>query len=187
MRKKNIQRLVIAAVLLIVLPFVISQFMLECLTKLFAMDPDQASTIASTGQVIVQALAAVMIIVQLGQDNREAKQQSEIEAARFLFQYNQSFLEDENVIEIERLIDKEYMDEIVGIALAVLNDVVGNDVVVVLLNIQRDALFGQNVLADLQNLAVRSRSSSAADGLAVQCIVVDGDRKSTRLNSSHRT
>lgn len=30
MRKKNIQRLVIAAVLLIVLPFVISQFMLEC-------------------------------------------------------------------------------------------------------------------------------------------------------------
>lgn len=112
MRKKNIQRLVIAAVLLIVLPFVISQFMLECLTKLFAMDPDQASTIASTGQVIVQALAAVMIIVQLGHDNREAKQQSEIEAARFLFQYNQSFLEDENVIEIERLIDKEYMDEI---------------------------------------------------------------------------
>ena len=66
------------------------------------------------------------------------------------------------------------MLEIVGIALAVLNDVVGNDVVVVLLNIQRDALFGQNVLADLQNLAVRSRSSSAADGLAVQCIVVDG-------------
>ena len=52
MRKKNIQRLVIAAVLLIVLPFVISQFMLECLTKLFAMDPDQASTIASTGQFI---------------------------------------------------------------------------------------------------------------------------------------
>lgn len=110
MRKKNIQRLVIAAVLLIVLPFVISQFMLECLTKLFAMDPDQASTIASTGQVIVQALAAVMIIVQLGQDNREAKQQSEIEAARFLFQYNQSFLEDENVIEIERLIDKENIE-----------------------------------------------------------------------------
>lgn len=125
MRKKNIQRLMIAAVLLIVLPFVISQFMLECLTKLFAMDPDQASTIASTGQVIVQALAAVMIIVQLGQDNREAKQQSEIEAARFLFQYNQSFLEDENVIEIERLIDKEYMDEIDGIPRT--NSVINNN------------------------------------------------------------
>lgn len=50
MRKKNIQRLVIAAVLLIVLPFVISQFMLECLTKLFAMDPDQASTIDQPGK-----------------------------------------------------------------------------------------------------------------------------------------
>ena len=125
MRKKNIQHLVIAAVLLIVLPFVISQFMLECLTKLFAMDPEQASTIASTGQVIVQALAAVMIIVQLGQDNREAKQQSEIEAARFLFQYNQSFLEDEHVIEIERLIDKEYMDEIDGIPRT--NSVINNN------------------------------------------------------------
>ena len=35
-------------------------------------------------------------------------------------------------------------------------------------------LGGQNVLADLQHLAVGSGGSSAADGLAVQCVIVDG-------------
>lgn len=125
MRKKNIQHLVIAAVLLIVLPFVISQFLLDCLTNLFEMNAEQATTIASVGQVIVQALAAVMIIIQLGQDNWEAKQQSDIEAAHFLFQYNQSFLENKNVIEIERLIDKEYMDETEGIPRT--NSVINDD------------------------------------------------------------
>ena len=66
------------------------------------------------------------------------------------------------------------MLEVVGVALAVLDDSVGDHIVVVLLNVQSDALSGQNVLADLQDLAVGSGSSSAADGLAVQCIVVDG-------------
>ena len=66
------------------------------------------------------------------------------------------------------------MLEVVGVALAVLDDGVGDHIVVVLLDVQSDALSGQNVLADLQNLAVGSGSSSAADGLAVQCIVVDG-------------
>ena len=66
------------------------------------------------------------------------------------------------------------MLEVVGVALAVLDDGVGDHIVVVLLDVQSDALSGQNVLADLQDLAVGSGSSSAADGRAVQCIVVDG-------------
>ena len=66
------------------------------------------------------------------------------------------------------------MLEVVGVALAVLNDGVGDHIVIVLLNVQSDALGSQNVLADLQHLAVGSRGSSAADGLTVQCIVVDG-------------
>ena len=66
------------------------------------------------------------------------------------------------------------MLEVVGVALAVLDDGVGDHIVVVLLNVQRDALGGQDVLADLQHLAVGSRGSRAADGLAVQCIVING-------------
>ena len=66
------------------------------------------------------------------------------------------------------------MLEVVGVALAVLDDGVGDHIVVVLLNVQRDALGGQNVLADLQHLAVGSGGSGAADGLAVQCVIVDG-------------
>ena len=46
------------------------------------------------------------------------------------------------------------MLEVVGVDLAVLDDIVGLDVVIELLNIQGDALLGQDVLADLQDLAV---------------------------------
>ena len=46
------------------------------------------------------------------------------------------------------------MLEVVGVNGAVLDHVVGDDVVIVLLDVQRDALGGQDLLADLQHLAV---------------------------------
>ena len=45
------------------------------------------------------------------------------------------------------------MLEVVGVALAILNDGVGDHVVIVLLDVQRNALVGQDLLADLQDLA----------------------------------
>ncbi len=49
------------------------------------------------------------------------------------------------------------MLEVVGVYLTVLDDQVGDHIVVVLLDIQRDALGGQDLLADLQDLAVGER------------------------------
>ena len=46
------------------------------------------------------------------------------------------------------------MLEVVGVALAILNDGVGDHIVIVLLDVQSDALVGQDLLADLQDLAV---------------------------------
>ena len=66
------------------------------------------------------------------------------------------------------------MLEVVGIALTVLDDVVGDHIVVVLLNIQRDALGGRISLQTSRTSQWGSRGSSAADGLAVQSVVVDG-------------
>ena len=64
------------------------------------------------------------------------------------------------------------MLEVVGVYLTVLDDLVGDHIVVVLLDIQRDALGGKDLLAHLQHLAVGSGSSGAADGLAVQSVIV---------------
>ena len=64
------------------------------------------------------------------------------------------------------------MLEVVGVYLTVLDDLVGNHIVVVLLDVQRDALGGKDLLAHLQHLAVGSGSSGAADGLAVQSVIV---------------
>ena len=66
------------------------------------------------------------------------------------------------------------MLEVVGVALAILNDGVGDHIVIVLLDVQRNALVGQDLLADLQDLAVGSGGGSAADSLTVQCVVIDG-------------
>ena len=64
------------------------------------------------------------------------------------------------------------MLEVVGVYLTVLDDLVGDHIVVVLLDIQRDALGGKDLLAHLQHLAVGSGSSGAADGLAVQSVII---------------
>ena len=64
------------------------------------------------------------------------------------------------------------MLEVVGVYLTVLDDLVGDHIVVVLLNIQRDALGGKDLLAHLQHLAVGSGSSGTADGLAVQSVII---------------
>lgn len=108
-------RLVIAAILLFVCPLAVSQLIMICLTELMNVSAEQASVIASIGQVVVEAFAAIMIILQLNQENKESQQQSDIEAARFLFEYNQAFLSDADMTGMERLFDKEYMDECEGI------------------------------------------------------------------------
>ena len=64
------------------------------------------------------------------------------------------------------------MLEVVGVYLTVLDDLVGDHIVVVLLDVQRDALGGKDLLAHLQHLAVGSGSSGTADGLAVQSVII---------------
>ncbi len=108
-------KLVALALVLTVSPVGISYLIVIALVNFLHISYDTASTIGSISQVVVQAVAAVMIVIQLSQDSKAGQVQSDIEAARFLFQYNQSFLKDDQMTEMERMIDREYMDEMEGI------------------------------------------------------------------------
>ena len=66
------------------------------------------------------------------------------------------------------------MLEVVGVHSAVVHHGVGHNIVIVDLNVQRDALVGQNGLDDLEDLGMGSGGGGDGDGLAVQGVVIHG-------------
>ena len=64
--------------------------------------------------------------------------------------------------------------EVVGVHGAVVYHGVGHNIVIVALDIQGDALSGQDGLGNLQDLGVGGGGGSDGDGGAVQCSVVNG-------------
>lgn len=111
----RVGKLIALALALTVSPVGLSYLIVIALVEILHIPQETASAIGEISQVVVQAIAAVMIVIQLSQDSKAEQVQSDIEAARFLFQYNQAFLKDDQMTEMERLLDKEYMDEIEGI------------------------------------------------------------------------
>lgn len=111
----RVGKLIALALALTVSPVGLSYLIVIALVEILHIPQETASAVGEISQVVVQAIAAVMIVIQLSQDSEAEQVQSDIEAARFLFQYNQAFLKDDQMTEMERLLDKEYMDEIEGI------------------------------------------------------------------------
>ena len=66
------------------------------------------------------------------------------------------------------------MLEIVGVQGTVVHHGVGHHIVVVNLDVQGDALGGQDLLGDLQDLGVRRGGGGHGDGLALQGVVIHG-------------
>ena len=63
--------------------------------------------------------------------------------------------------------------EVVCGAGAVLNNGVGNNIIVVGLNVKGDVLLGEDLLCDLKDLCVGSGRCCDGDGAALQCCVID--------------
>ena len=64
--------------------------------------------------------------------------------------------------------------EVVGVHGTVVNHSVGNNIVVVDLDVQGDVLGGQDLLGDLQDLGVGRGGSGHGDGLTLQSVIVNG-------------
>ena len=61
---------------------------------------------------IIGAIATGLVLYQLKVGEKTESHQSDIEEATFLLQYNQTFIQDANMLEVERLLeDQAYYDQ----------------------------------------------------------------------------
>lgn len=71
----------------------------------WSFSDEQASLIAGLIEGIIASVAASLVFYQLKIGNDAEKQQSNIDEARFVLQYNQAFIQDSNMCEVERLLE----------------------------------------------------------------------------------
>lgn len=71
----------------------------------WSFSDDQVSLIAGLIEGIIASVAASLVFYQLKIGNDAEKQQSNIDEAKFVLQYNQAFIQDSNMCEVERLLE----------------------------------------------------------------------------------
>ena len=55
---------------------------------------------------VIAAIAAGLVLIELKASERERARQNDIEEASFLLQYNQSFIQDPNLVEVQSLLER---------------------------------------------------------------------------------
>lgn len=117
---------------------VLTQAILESGTMPWsAFTNDHVDWIAGLIEGVVASVGAALVFYQLKTGNKAEKQQSKIDEANFILQYNQAFIQDENMTKVEHLLEcvsKEHDD---------LQDIISDD------NIQKFV----NYLVYLEGLA----------------------------------
>jgi len=62
--------------------------------------------IASIVDGVVAAIAAALVICELRHSSNTEESKKDIEEAQFILQYNQAFIQDENMVEVERILER---------------------------------------------------------------------------------
>ena len=74
----------------------------------FVHFPDtQAGIVADMIGGVIAAVAAGLVLFELRESEKERARQNDIEEASFLLQYNQSFIQDSNMTEVESLLERQ--------------------------------------------------------------------------------
>ena len=102
MRKKYLTRV---SVLLVVLFGGI--ILMRLIMHTLHLNTEESSLIADIGQMVVEAVAAIMVVIQLEQEGEAEIKEANIKEAEFLLQYNQAFIQDPNMTEVEHLLEIE--------------------------------------------------------------------------------
>lgn len=87
------------------------------LIDILHMSDAAATTLMDIGQVVAGAVGAIMIIVQLARESDVRKEQASIQEAQFLMDYNQAFIQDANMTNVEYQLETSmksgYKEEII--------------------------------------------------------------------------
>ena len=107
--KKQTKRNYITIIGIFLLIAVFTLMFRVTLIHVFGLSEGQAATIASFGQVIIDAMAAIMIVFQLQQGRDLERSQRDIDEAQFILQYNQSFIQDPNMCYVEQSLERKML------------------------------------------------------------------------------
>lgn len=119
-RKKKSARL--STYILISVLIFISAVLLSILPRMFlVLDPNiysfsegQAELVASMIEGIVGAIAAGLVLYQLKLSSAVEERENHIVEAQFILQYNQAFIQDQNMCQIEQLLERSMLHETAG-------------------------------------------------------------------------
>ena len=76
------------------------------LLRLVMFSDEQSSVIAEMVSGIIAAIAAGLVLFELKAAEKERIRQNDIEEASFILQYNQTFIQDPNMAEVESLLEQ---------------------------------------------------------------------------------
>ena len=74
------------------------------------LDSTEGTLITGIGQMVIEAVAAILIVMQLEQESMAEIKEASIKEAEFILQYNQAFIQDPNMTEVEHMLEKELME-----------------------------------------------------------------------------
>ena len=80
--------------------------------KLYHFSDCEAELVTSMIDGVVAAIAAGLVLYELTIGGKENERQSDIEEAQFILQYNQAFIQDENICKVERLLERSMLCEV---------------------------------------------------------------------------
>ena len=114
--KKGRLKKIITSIVVIIGCFVFIQLLIFFAYLIFQnleiVPREEGSLIIGTGEVIVAIIATIAVAYQLGQVKENDKKLREIEEAKFILEFNQSFIQDNKICKIEELLEKRIRGKI---------------------------------------------------------------------------
>lgn len=109
--RSTIQTLGLSCILIFIVIF-LTAVSSELLLKIYESKVEEISVVVSTGEVVTAAVAAVVIIFQLKQEQVIQKRQQKTEEAQFILEYNRSFIENHEMCMIENYLEQKITGDV---------------------------------------------------------------------------
>lgn len=104
---KNMIQTIILSCLIIIIVILSTGICSEGLFKIYGEEMEKMSVVISVGEVVTAAVAAVIIIFQLKQEQGIHEKQRKTEEAQFILEYNRSFIENPELCRIEHYLEEK--------------------------------------------------------------------------------
>lgn len=100
---------VVIASFILIICLLVDNKVIDCLENSCGLDNIRLELITNLLEGIVAAAAAGLIVFELDLSQQKERRENELQEASFIFQYNQSFIEDKNMRKVETLLEDKMM------------------------------------------------------------------------------